>query len=81
MDLESVCSENMKHKDERERERERESIHKAIYTGSYYKLGIVHSSCTSKGFYYNLTRLQMLKDTSKILSNVKAHTQETFNVQ
>jgi len=66
---------------ERERERERESRHKQIYTGSSHNKGVAKFPCTSKGFHYNLTRLQLLKDSSKRLPNAQAHLQETSNVQ
>jgi len=77
-DSESVCSGNIKRKDKRESERERE---RAIYTGSHHKTGVVRSPCTSKGFHYNLTRLQLFKDTSKRLSNAQANMQDNFNSQ
>lgn len=68
-----VWSWYIKYKDrERERQREggreRESRQKSIYIGSSYKPWVVQSSCTSKRFRYNLTKLQLFKDTSKCSS-------------
>ena len=61
-------------------------MHK-IYTGSSHKPRVVQSPCTSKGFHYNHTRLQLLKHTARDFlcssitiqetSNAQAHKQET----
>ena len=61
--------------------REKKNRHKAIYTSSSYKLGVVKSSCNFKIFHYNITRLQLLKDIAKRLPNAQAHKQETSNAQ
>jgi hypothetical protein len=71
----------------RERERERKE-HTNIYPGSSHKPRVVQSPCTSKGFHYNHTRLQVAQahkqETSfaqvsqyKRLLTAQAHKQET----
>ena len=67
----------------------REEITQEIYTGSSHKPRVVQSPCTSKGFHYNHTRLQMFKPTARDFlcssntiqetSNAQAHKQETSN--
>jgi hypothetical protein len=69
----------------RVRERKRDTT---IYTGSSHKSRVVQSPCTSKGFHYNHTRLQVAQahkqETSfaqvsqyKRLLTAQAHKQET----
>lgn len=64
---------------ERGRERERDSRHKSIILVPPTR--VVQSPCTFKGFHYNHTRLQLLKDTINRISNAQAQKQETFNAQ
>jgi hypothetical protein len=45
--------------------------HKQIYIGSSHRPKVVQSPCTSRGFHYNLTRLQLLKHTDKRLLNAQ----------
>jgi len=46
-----------KHKD-KEIEKDKEGTNE-FYTGFSHNTGVVQSSCTSKGFHYNHTRLQI----------------------
>jgi len=58
------------------RHRDNRDIERADISNLYcssHNTWIVQPPCTSKGFHYNLTRLQLLKDSSKRLPHAKAH--------